>query len=91
MEWGCAAAGEMGELCNILKKIQRETQGIGARDVGRIEGDKKKAVADEVADVIIYLDLLCAKEGIDLPAAIASKFDETSRKVGYGRALSAHS
>lgn len=87
MEWGCAAAGEMGELCNVLKKIAREEQDIGVKDVGRIDGDKQKAVADEAADVVIYLDLLLARCGLSLEEAIRSKFNETSRKVGFGETL----
>lgn len=47
-DWGCAAAGEMGELCNLLKK--------------QLRGDevKKEDIAGEIADVVIYLDLLAA-------------------------------
>lgn len=84
MEWGCAAAGEMGELCNLLKKHQREITGI---EGSRIQGDYKTAIAEEVADVIIYLDLLCEREGIDLQAAIMRKFNKTSEKVGYNAVL----
>ncbi len=85
MEWGCALAGEAGELCNVLKKVKREQDGIAG---SRIEGDGQKAIADELADVIIYADLLAQHCGIDLASAIASKFNETSAKVGYNRALS---
>jgi NTP pyrophosphatase (non-canonical NTP hydrolase) len=84
LEWGGAIAGEVGELCNILKKILREEQGVNG---SRVEGDKKKAVADEIADIIIYCDLLAAREGINLMAAIRSKFNETSLKVDFKEAL----
>lgn len=70
-DWGCAMAGEAGELCNLLKKMRRG------------EDIPLKAVADEIADVVIYLDLLCAKLDINLPRAIADKFNEVSKRVGY--------
>jgi len=70
MEWGCAAAGEMGELCNLLKKR------------GRGENIPLKDVMDEIADVIIYLDLLAAKLKVQLSGPIRNKFNETSRKKG---------
>lgn len=84
MEWGCALAGEAGELCNVLKKVQRERDGI---EGSRVEGDSMKAIADELADVIIYGDLLAELCGIDIADAIASKFNETSKKVGYTNTL----
>lgn len=70
-EWGCAIAGEVGELCNLLKKLRR--------------GDAVSldAICEEVADVVIYLDLLCAKLGIELAPEIASKFDKVSERVGW--------
>jgi NTP pyrophosphatase (non-canonical NTP hydrolase) len=70
MEWGCAAAGEMGELCNLLKKRRRG------------EDIPLKAVMDEIADVIIYLDLLSAKLGVHLSGPIREKFNETSEHRG---------
>jgi NTP pyrophosphatase (non-canonical NTP hydrolase) len=70
MEWGCAAAGEMGELCNLLKKR------------GRGEKIPLKSVMDEIADVIIYLDLLAAKLGLQLSGPIREKFNEVSHRKG---------
>ena len=69
-DWGCAAAGEMGELCNLLKKRRRG------------EDIPIKMVMDEIADVIIYLDLLAAKLGIQLSGPIREKFNEVSDRVG---------
>lgn len=68
MEWGCALSGEVGELCNYLKKRRR--------------GDKisKKALAHEVCDIITYLSLLCHKLDIDMEDAIIEKFNEVSKR-----------
>ena len=51
-EWGCALSGETGELCNVIKKIHRG-------DFTLKEANEKELIADEAADVVIYLDLLC--------------------------------
>lgn len=69
--WACAAAGEMGELCNLIKKQFRG-----------IDVVTEKMLADEIADVVIYLDLLAARLGIDMGQAVVSKFNETSLKRG---------
>lgn len=69
--WTTAVAGETGELCNLIKKIERGDN---------IENAKTK-IANEAADVIIYLDLLCCSLNIDLQVAIASKFNEVSDRV----------
>lgn len=80
MEWGCAITGEAGELANVLKKIRRAEQNIAG---SRIEGSETQAVSDEIADVIIYCDLLAARFGIDLQTAIREKFNKTSEKMDY--------
>ena len=72
-QWACALAGEVGELCNLIKKDFRRK-------------DDKDAVttqmlADEMADVAIYLDLIAARHGIDLRKAIVDKWNEKSAEV----------
>ena len=69
-DWGCAMAGEAGEACNLLKKMLR------GEDV------PLDHVAAELADVVTYVDLLAARLGIDLGAAVVRKFDIVSRKRG---------
>jgi NTP pyrophosphatase (non-canonical NTP hydrolase) len=70
MEWGCALAGEVGELCNFLKKISR--------------GDKipKKHLAHEISDIMTYLGLLANNLDIDLENAIIEKFNIVSKRWG---------
>ena len=67
-DWGCAMAGECGEACNKVKKLKR--------------GDDvtKEEIGDELADTIIYADLLAARLGIDLGEAVVRKFNEVSEK-----------
>lgn len=69
-------AGEVGEACNVVKKLERERLGIaGSRDT--IEH-----LAEELADILICADLLAMDTGIDLQDAVAVKFNATSEKVG---------
>lgn len=73
---GNELAGEAGEACNVIKKLERERLGIrGSRDT-------VEHLAEELADVIICADLIAMHEGIDLEAAVARKFNATSEKVG---------
>lgn len=52
-----ALAGEVGELCNVVKKIER-----GSID----EESARQCLVDETADVFIYLCNIAAVLGIDL-------------------------
>jgi NTP pyrophosphatase (non-canonical NTP hydrolase) len=73
---GNELAGEAGEACNVIKKLERERLGMpGSRDT-------VAHLAEELADVIICCDLIALEEGIDLDAAVAAKFNATSEKVG---------
>lgn len=67
-------AGETGEVCNVVKKLERERFGM----VGST--DTVEHLAEELADVIICADLIAMKMGIDLYAAVCQKFNATSRK-----------
>jgi NTP pyrophosphatase (non-canonical NTP hydrolase) len=71
---GNELAGEVGEACNIIKKMERERLGIrGSRS-------NKEALAEELADVLICTDLIAMQEGIDLKKAVLHKFNKTSEK-----------
>jgi NTP pyrophosphatase (non-canonical NTP hydrolase) len=80
-DWMTATMGELGEAANIAKKLNRVRDGIP----GNIETPKalRAALADEIADAFIYLDLMAQSAGIDLAEAVRAKFDKTSRKIGY--------
>lgn len=75
-------AGEVGEACNVIKKLERERIGlVGSRDT-------KEHLAEELADIVICTDLVAMDAGIDLDAAIAAKFNATSEKNGLATRLS---
>jgi len=86
MEWGCAIGGESGELLNVLKKIQREKQGLPGSRLGVAAVEE---VGKEIADIVLYCDLLAAQFGIDLAEAITNKFNATSAKLGVPHVLAA--
>lgn len=69
-DWACAMAGECGEACNLIKK-RRRGQSIATSQI-----------ADELADLVIYADLLAARLEINLGAAIICKFNKISQKIG---------
>lgn len=73
LEWAGALCGEAGELANLLKKVRR----------GDITLDEARpAIGKELADNVIYLDLIAQQAGIDLGAATVAKFNEVSVRVG---------
>lgn len=78
---GNELAGEVGEACNVLKKLERERLGIrGSRAT-------KEQLAEELADVVICADLIAMDAGIDLDEAVRAKFNATSEKVGLATRL----
>lgn len=81
-DWMTATAGELGEAANIIKKLNRYRDGIPGNTES--EAELRSKLADELADVAIYLDLLTQAAGFDLETIRAVKFDKTSAKIGYG-------
>lgn len=69
-DWACAFAGETGEACNIVKKMRRGESAL-LNDLG-----------DEIADAVIYADLLANRVGLSLEDCIRWKFNKTSSKIG---------
>jgi NTP pyrophosphatase (non-canonical NTP hydrolase) len=72
-EWACAMAGETGEACNLIKKIHRGDLTLAT---------SREALGHELADVVIYADLLAARAGIHLGDAVRDKFNIVSDKRG---------
>lgn len=85
-DWSNAMAGECGEACNVVKKLRRSETGTAN------QGDPdpetlRQMLADEIADTVIYADLLAKHYGIDVAEAVAHKFDRTSIKMGFPERL----
>lgn len=71
-QWLKAVVGELGEYANLSKKYDRGDMS---------ETEFKKEADKELADVLIYLDILAMKIGIDLGIAAKYKFNEVSERV----------
>jgi NTP pyrophosphatase (non-canonical NTP hydrolase) len=72
-QWLQAVVGELGEYANLRKKLDR----------GDIIGEEaKQEMADELADTVIYLDLLAFRLGISLGDAVMRKWNRVSQRVG---------
>jgi NTP pyrophosphatase (non-canonical NTP hydrolase) len=78
-DWLTAVTGELGELASLLKMRNRERDGLP----GNKFSPTQKQIADELADVVTYLDLLAHVLGVDLGRAAAEKFNEVSERVGF--------
>lgn len=83
-DWLTATAGELGEAANIIKKLNRVRDGIP----GNTETPEqlRAQLAEELADVAIYLDLMVQAAGFDLEAIRDAKFAKTNGKIGYTEA-----
>ena len=80
-QWLQAVVGELGEYANKRKKYER----------GDISYEEFWTEAwKELADVVIYLDLLALQLNIDLGVAVMDKFNEVSERVGSSVRLDAH-
>jgi len=71
--WSNAMAGEAGETCNVIKKIERGDKTLE---------EAREHLGEELADVAIYLSILAYRAGIDLGEAVRGKFNSVSEKIG---------
>jgi hypothetical protein len=86
-DWTNAMAGEAGEACNISKKIRRIESGLKGRPDELDRGVLDDLLAEEIADVVIYADLVMAKEGLRLWPNVVAKFNKTSIEHGFPQRL----
>ncbi len=82
--WTTALAGEVGELCNMIKKLQRVERGgvdggssYSAKDIDR------EMLKEEIGGIAIYLDLLASLLNIPLDEAIRDTFNRKSAQYGF--------
>ena len=80
-DWACAMAGEVGEACNAVKKLRRLDDGTNTAKDPQNKEDAIAAIAKELADTVIYADLLAARLGINLSDAVVQKFNEVSDRM----------
>jgi NTP pyrophosphatase (non-canonical NTP hydrolase) len=80
-DWMTATCGELGEAANVLKKLNRSRDGVRGNIIS--DSDLRKQFASELADTVIYLDLMAQAAGIDLGRSVAETFNARSRQIGY--------
>jgi NTP pyrophosphatase (non-canonical NTP hydrolase) len=85
-DWSNAMCGESGEAANVVKKLRRhETRTSPQGDPP--EAGLRDKLADEIADVVIYADLLAHFYGIETAVAVAAKFNRKSMEQGFPERL----
>lgn len=86
-DWATAMAGECGEACNKVKKLRRLDGADAALDTEAKREELKGEIAKELADLVIYADLLAARLGINLGSAVIEKFNAVSEERGSTHTL----
>ena len=81
-DWATALAGEVGEACNFVKKLRRLDRADSELDTELNRERLRCEIGKELADAIIYADLLAARLGIDLGSAVRDKFNLVSGRRG---------
>lgn len=79
-DWACAFGGETGEALNLVKKLRRlgDRGLIGSNATAVV---LKQEIGREVADAVIYADLLLARLGLELSRFVVQTFDRKSNNV----------
>jgi NTP pyrophosphatase (non-canonical NTP hydrolase) len=86
--WTTALAGEVGELCNMIKKMERVAHGgIDGGTTYTAANIKKADLQEEIGGIAIYLDLLASLLGISLQEAIIETFNSKSYKYNLTQYL----
>ena len=82
--WTTALMGEGGELCNMVKKMERVAHGgIDGGSTYTAASLSKEDLAEEIGGIFIYLNLLSGLLGIDMEDAIIETFNSKSKKYGF--------
>lgn len=87
LEWAGAMCGEAGETANAAKKVRRLEMKLRQRKGPVDMATALGKLATEVGDTYLYLDLLCARAGIDLRQAIVDTFNRVSQREGFPERL----
>jgi NTP pyrophosphatase (non-canonical NTP hydrolase) len=90
-DWAVALAGEVGELCNLLKKVRRGDKIYKLlprqshwEDVDMHHARQtRRLVLSELADIITYADLLMSKLEANTEDELMAKFHEVSERVEW--------
>jgi NTP pyrophosphatase (non-canonical NTP hydrolase) len=85
--WACAAAGEMGEACNAIKKLHRHDEGIQQNATSPDRARLIQNCATEIGDTVVYLDLLAQRLGLSLEDCVRDTFNRISMREEFPERL----
>jgi NTP pyrophosphatase (non-canonical NTP hydrolase) len=86
-DWACAMAGEAGEVCNAVKKLNRIDKDVQQNVGPQTREQAIAAIATEIGDTFMYLDLLAQRLGIDTAQAVRDTFNRISEREGFPQRL----
>lgn len=89
-DWATAMGGECGEALNVVKKLRRLEDGKQLANIPTNHSSLVEHLGDELADMVVYADLLAQRMGIDLGEAVIRKFNKVSERVGSACRLHDH-
>ena len=84
-DWAVAMAGECGEACNVIKKLNRKRDSIKEKDPSYFL--LRQQLAEEIADTVTYAFILAARCGFDMEDIVTKKFNAVSEKHGFSQQL----
>lgn len=88
-DWAVAMAGEAGEVCDAVKKLRRiqcSVESNNSRQPINAEA-AMSAIAQEIGDTAVYLDLLAQRCGLSLADCIRNTFNRISDREGLPQRL----
>lgn len=77
-QWSNALAGEVGELCNVIKHYE-----VGDYN----DAEVLPLISGEAADILTYLDLVTEKANLSLARATIAKFNSVSQRCGCSQVV----
>lgn len=88
-DWGVAMVGEAGECCDAIKKLRRIECSVGSNNVKQ-PADREaaiRAIAQEIGDTFIYLDLLAQRLGLRTEDCVRDTFNRISVRERFPQRL----
>lgn len=80
-DWMTATLGELGEAANVVKKLNRERDGINGNTA--TAAALRHQLRKEIGDTFVYLDLMAQALGFKLEDAAREVFNSKSEQIGY--------
>ncbi len=87
MEVRLGAMSDRPQNVTLGRIEMREVGGRTGAPASEVAKQVLTAIAEEVADTVIYADLLAARLGIALEEAVIAKFNEVSIRNGFPQRL----